>query len=220
MSSAAIAFESQADALIASRALGKSELVVVDTQTTIIEELPPPPYDTASLLEDATARLQWNSEKIMQVAQSLFEGIELHGAHEGLITYHRTDSRKVSIEAALAARTVIEKEYGRDVLPQKPHYVSLPIVESNARQGGWLWHFLDRFRRGAKEKPAIITAGHEAIRPTVAERTPEKLGNVLAAEEFDLYKLIWLRFIGSQMKPAKYRITHADLDVVHENSSD
>ena len=75
----------------------------------IIEEAPPQPYTTATLLEDATTRLNCSADQVMRLAQLLFEGIELYGAHTGLITYHRTDSILIALEAQVEAREVIAK---------------------------------------------------------------------------------------------------------------
>jgi len=122
----------------------------------------------------------------MQVAQKLYEGIELgKDGSVGLITYMRTDSPRVSDEALAAARDHIAGAYGNDYVPDKP--------------------VLYRSKRAAQD-------AHEAVRPTDMERAPDSIKSYLTKDQYALYKLIWNRFIASQMKPAVYDETHVEIE--------
>lgn len=217
MTIAVTAFSSQGEAQTAAAALAQGTLVVVDKKTEIVEEPPPLPYDTATLLEDAAMLLQWNAEKIMQVAQALFEGIELYGAHTGLITYHRTDSQRIAPEAQAAARTVIARIYGKDALPPAPLFSTnnggrVNLSPTPFRLAAIFQRFrLSRLPKGQAE-PDTGESAHEAIRPTTPERLPDALQSHLDADHLALYRLIWERFIASQMKAAKYRVTTVELE--------
>ncbi len=147
---------------------------------------PPPPFTTSQLQQEAFKRLGFQSKRTMRIAQSLYEGISL-GKHEehGLITYMRTDSLRISQEAQSAAKDLILSKYGEKFYPAKP--------------------------RVYKSKGASQDA-HEAIRPTDPSKTPESLKEVLSAEQYRLYKLIWDRFIASQMASAKIDVQNVDIE--------
>jgi DNA topoisomerase-1 len=139
---------------------------------------PYPPYITSTLQQDAARRLSFSPKKTMQVAQQLYEGVELgETGSAGLITYMRTDSFRVAQAAQEAARSVIQKSYGKEYLPSKPRQY--------------------RSKKTAQE-------AHEAIRPTYAGRHPEEIKKFLTRDQLRLYQLIWSRFIASQMNPAVY----------------
>jgi DNA topoisomerase-1 len=142
---------------------------------------PYPPFITSTLQQEAARKLRFTAKKTMMVAQQLYEGIELgeEGA-VGLISYMRTDSHRVAQEAQDWSRTLIEKMYGRDYIPEKP-----PVYKSKA---------------SAQE-------AHEAIRPTYPEKKPKEIKQFLSKEQSALYTLIWNRFIASQMAPAKLEQT-------------
>ncbi|MBI5640197.1 MAG: type I DNA topoisomerase, partial [Nitrospirae bacterium] len=146
---------------------------------------PSPPFITSTLQQEAARKLRFTAKRTMMVAQQLYEGIELgeEGA-VGLITYMRTDSLKVAAEAQQAAKEYIEKTYGKDYMPEKPN-----VYKSKA---------------SAQE-------AHEAIRPTYLDRTPESLKQNLNKDQSALYKLIWNRFIASQMSPAQLEQTAFDI---------
>ena len=213
----ALEFADQRSAEDAAVTLAGGELIVMDKQTEIVEEPPPPPYDTATLLEDSATFLQWKAEKTMQIAQALFEGIELHDAHFGLITYHRTDSQRVAPEAQAVARMVITRLHGKEALPSMP-ILSLSdggrvnLSPSPSR----LVNLFQRFGllRPSKSQPEPDTgeSAHEAIRPTSPERLPDSLRANLDDDHLALYRLVWERFIASQMKGAKYRVTTVELE--------
>jgi DNA topoisomerase-1 len=149
---------------------------------------PPAPFTTSTLQQQASARLGFNVRRTMGVAQRLYEGVEIgsEGA-TGLITYMRTDSPRVAPEAIAAAREWVGKHLGAKYLPETP----------NVYKG----------KKDAQD-------AHEAIRPTDAARTPESLARYLSQEQLKLYRLVWQRFVASQMTPAIYDVTTIEIDAV------
>lgn len=140
------------------------------------------PYTTSKLQQAASTSLGYNSSKTMQIAQTLYEGVSIAGESTGLITYMRTDSVRISPVAQEQAREFIKKEYGENYLPiEAPSY----SVKKNAQDA------------------------HEAIRPTNVFLTPDYVKEYLKSEQYKLYKLIWERFVSSQMLPAKMKNTRA-----------
>lgn len=150
---------------------------------------PSPPFTTSKLQQEAYRRFKYPVKRTMQIAQGLYEGKELgeHG-HVGLITYMRTDSVRVSDDAIAEVREYIGNRYGQDILPEKPNFY--------------------KAKKAAQE-------AHEAIRPTSVEFDPEKIKASLTKDEYNLYKMIFERFVGSQMKPALFDVT--DVDIQNEN---
>src|SRR5215471_18269721 len=148
---------------------------------------PTPPFVTSKLQQEAARKLGFQPKRTMQLAQQLYEGVELgvEGA-VGLITYMRTDSTRVSNDALNAVRQLIEKQYGKDYIPGRPNTF--------------------RSKKGAQD-------AHEAIRPTSLEYTPERVRRYLRRDLFQLYSLIWDRFVASQMLPAVYDQTLFDIPV-------
>jgi DNA topoisomerase-1 len=147
----------------------------------------PAPYSTSKLQQDAVNRLGFGAKRTMQVAQGLYEGVDL-GKEQGtvgLITYMRTDSTRSSPEAVQAAREYVSKEHGPSYIPDTPN-----IFKS---------------KKGAQD-------AHEAIRPTSLELPPHVVRKRLKDEQFKLYKLIWDRFLASQMKDAVYDQTTAEIE--------
>ena len=153
----------------------------------------PAPYTTSKIQQDATNYLRFTAKRTMTVAQKLYEGIDLkkEGGQVGLITYMRTDSMRVSPDAISDVRTYIGDKYGKEFLPAEPNTF--------------------KARKSAQE-------AHEAIRPTDIEHPPEKVKKYLTDEQYKLYKLIWDRFVASQMKPALYDQTGADIDATPKRS--
>jgi len=148
-----------------------------------------PPFITSTLQRTAYNRFKWPVKRTMQVAQKLYEGKELGSfGFAGLITYMRTDSVRTSDDALNEVRQYIAAKYGNDILPEKPNAY--------------------RVKKAAQAQDA-----HEAIRPTSMELDPEKIKDFLTREEYGLYKMIWDRFVGSQMKPALFDVTDADIQV-------
>lgn len=147
---------------------------------------PAPPFITSTLQQEAARKFGYSTKKTMMLAQQLYEGVEIEGEGSvGLITYMRTDSTRISDEALSQARDFIRKNYGEKYLPEKA--------------------------RVYKTKSAAQDA-HEAIRPTTADLPPERVKGSLQRDMFRLYKLIWERFIASQMEAAVYDTMAADIE--------
>jgi len=146
----------------------------------------PPPFITSTLQQAASSRLGWTASRTMRVAQRLYEGIDLPEGTVGLITYMRTDSTRVSLEALAEVREFITSQFGPAYLPEKPNFF-------------------------ASKKASNAQDAHEAIRPTSTLRTPEALRKHLNEEEFRLYQLIWQRFVACQMTPALFDQTTVSL---------
>jgi DNA topoisomerase-1 len=147
----------------------------------------PAPYTTSKLQQDAVNRLSFGAKRTMQVAQGLYEGVDLgkDGGPVGLITYMRTDSVRLSPDAIEAAREYVATKYGKEYVPAQPNAF--------------------KSKKGAQD-------AHEAIRPTSLELTPESVRKHLKDEQFKLYKLIWDRFIACQMREAVYDQTSVDIE--------
>ena len=146
---------------------------------------PAPPFTTSSLQQEAGRKLSFTTAKTMQVVQQLYEGVDLEGeGAQGLVTYIRTDSVRISDEAMSALRSFIPEKYGKEYLPQ----------EKNEFKG----------RKNAQD-------AHEAIRPTDVRRTPDSIKNSLSREQFMLYRLIYNRYVASQMAPAVYETLSAEI---------
>jgi DNA topoisomerase-1 len=146
---------------------------------------PVPPFTTSKLQQEAARKLRFPARKTMQIAQQLYEGIELgEGEAVGLITYMRTDSTRVAPEAQTEVRDYIAARYGAAFLPERP-----PVYRSG---------------KGAQE-------AHEAVRPTSALREPAQVARHLTRDQLALYTLIWNRFVASQMRPALFDATTVDI---------
>ncbi len=149
---------------------------VVSLESKKRQRKPQPPYITSKLQQEAYQRFRFTSARTMQIAQRLYEGVDIGGEDTvGLITYMRTDSVHVSGDAQKEARQFISKNFGNDYVPEKPNVF--------------------RSKKAAQE-------AHEAVRPTSVKRTPEEMRSFLTAEELKLYELIWKKFVASQMKGA------------------
>lgn len=148
---------------------------------------PSPPFITSTLQREASSKLGYGVAKTMQIAQKLYEGIELgsDGA-VGLITYMRTDSVRISEDAQFAAKEFIVENYGKKYYPEKPN---------------------DYVKVGKKN----VQDAHEAIRPSYPSRTPQSIKSYLTSEQYRLYKLIWDRFMSSQMQKASIANTSIDI---------
>jgi DNA topoisomerase I len=164
---------------------GKQSFVVNDVTTKERKRNPVPSFITSKLQQEASRKLGFAVKKTMMIAQKLYEGVELGAEGSvGLITYMRTDSTRVSDAALGEVRDFIGKQYGREYLPEKAvHY---------------------RSKKDAQD-------AHEAIRPTEVGRTPDSLAQFLKPEELKLYRLIWPRFVASQMTPAVFDQTTIDI---------
>lgn len=144
-----------------------------------------PPFITSTLQQEASRKLRYNPKRTMSIAQKLYEGISLGDEGPvGLITYMRTDSVRISPSAIEEARHLIKESYGDDYLPGTPNSFK---VKKSAQDA------------------------HEAIRPTFVDKLPDSIKSYLNEEEYKLYKLIWQRFVASQMKPMVYDQTTAEI---------
>jgi DNA topoisomerase-1 len=174
------------DAVVA--ALDKATWSLVSVQSREQQRKPLPPFITSQLQRDAASKLGFNVRRTMGVAQRLYEGVEIGSEGPvGLITYMRTDSPRIAPEAIQGARQWIGKTLGAHYLPATPNVY--------------------------KGKKAAQDA-HEAIRPTDAARTPESVARYLTEEQLKLYRLIWQRFVASQMMPAVFDVTTAKIAAV------
>lgn len=146
---------------------------------------PPAPFITSTMQQEAARRLGFTAKRTMSVAQQLYEGLDVgKEGTVGLITYLRTDAVRIAPEAQVRAQGYIDKTWGREYRPERsPQY---------------------KTRQGAQ-------AAHEAIRPTDVERTPDQVKPYLGRDQYLLYKLIWERFVASQMKPAMFDTVAVDI---------
>ncbi len=153
------------------------EYIVSNVSKRETTRKPTAPFITSTLQREASSKLGYGVSKTMQIAQKLYEGIELEEGSVGLITYMRTDSVRVSDDAQAMAKDFILNNYGEKYYPTKPN-----IYGKNSKN---------------------VQDAHEAIRPSYPERTPESIKQYLTNEQYRLYKLIWNKFMSSQMSPAK-----------------
>lgn len=178
-----ITSEEQANALKA--AAEKQPFLIKSIKTGTRQKNPAPPFITSTLQQDASRRYGFQAKRTMKVAQELYEGINLPDMGAvGLITYMRTDSLRISDEALSAAHDYIKRTYGDSYALAKPRTFR---SKSNAQDG------------------------HEAIRPTMIELSPMKIKDSLSADQFKLYKLVWERFIASQMAACVQDTVSADI---------
>lgn len=166
--------------------LKESEFVVFEIERKEIKKIPPPPFITSTLQQEAFRKLNFSSKKTMLIAQELYEGIEL-GRNEatGLITYMRTDSTNIAKEALFKAKDAIVNLFSKN------YYCG--------------------FFREYKTKSRLAQEAHEAIRPTDPKRTPESVKKYLTKEQFQIYDLIWRRFLATQMKEAEFELINAKI---------
>ena len=165
--------------------LEKAHYIVEKVEKKEKKRYPVPPFITSKLQQEASRKLRFTVKKTMMLAQRLYEGIELAGEGSiGLITYMRTDSTRVSDDALSEARQYIGTTFGSEYLPEKPIFY--------------------------KSKKSAQDA-HEAIRPTSTAYHPDEVKQHLSPDEYKLYKLIWQRFLASQMNPALFDQTSVDI---------
>src|SRR4051794_37614307 len=165
--------------------LDGASYIVKSVSTREKKRNPVPPFITSTLQQESSRKLRFSVKRTMMLAQGLYEGKELgsEGA-VGLITYMRTDSTRVSEDALTEVRGFVTERYGPEFLPKSPN--------------------IYKTKKDAQD-------AHEAIRPTSVLRTPESLEKLLAEDELKLYRLIWMRFIASQMMPALFDQTTIDV---------
>ena len=169
--------------------LQKSRFTVAAVKHGTRQSKPAPPFITSTLQQEASQRLHFNARRTMQIAQQLYEGLDIGAGNAGgLITYMRTDSVQVSQQAQSEARRFIGKTYGADYMPAKP-----PKYKTRAK--------------AAQE-------AHEAIRPTSVLHSPAAVKAHLNKDQFRLYELIWQRFVASQMSNAVYDTIRIEIEAV------
>ena len=180
------------EAVIASAAEAERIVTAVQEKPFAVQAIerkekrrhPVAPFITSRLQQEASRKLRFTPKKTMALAQQLYEGLEIgKEGPVGLITYMRTDSPRIAAEAAEEARQVIRERFGSDYLPTTPNVY--------------------KTQKAAQE-------AHEAIRPTSAHRDPESIKQFLERDQYMLYKLIWNRFVASQMVPAVLEVTRVD----------
>ncbi len=179
--------KSQADGIKAMLEGATFRALSVEAKPT--KRNPAPPFTTSTLQQAASSRLGFSANRTMQVAQRLYEGMDIGGETAGLITYMRTDGVQMAPEAISAARAAIGKEFGDKYLPEKPRYYTTKA--KNAQEA------------------------HEAIRPTDFFRTPASVRQYLDADQARLYELIWKRAIASQMNAAEIERTTVEIEAVN-----
>jgi DNA topoisomerase-1 len=169
---------------LADEAAAKAAVDAINARDFKVQEIerkqarrnPAPPFTTSTLQQEASRKLRMTAKRTMQIAQRLYEGVNLDGETVGLITYMRTDGVQISNEAISAARSMIGKEFGKDYVPAEP--------------------------RIYKTKAKNAQEAHEAVRPTDMTRKPKDVASVLDDEQLKLYTLIWRRTVASQMASA------------------
>jgi len=159
--------------------INKKKFSIIDISSKVVNRNPSGPFTTSTLQQTASSRLGFGASRTMQIAQKLYQGIEIEGETIGLITYMRTDGTNLSKDAVLDFRSYIKKEIGSKYLPENSLNYS-----------------------GKKAKNA--QEAHEAIRPTDIIRTPQSIKKYLSADQNKLYDLIWSRALSSQMESAKF----------------
>jgi DNA topoisomerase-1 len=166
---------------VSSAIVNALDNAVYTVQSVVTKEKrrnPVPPFITSTLQQEAARKLRFSVKRTMMIAQRLYEGVEIGAEGSvGLITYMRTDSTRVSADALGEVRHLIAERYGKNYLPESPNFY--------------------RSKKDAQD-------AHEAIRPTSAMRAPESVEKFLSEDELKLYRLIWMRFVASQMTPAVF----------------
>lgn len=176
--------ESSAGAVLAR--LDGVEYTVKSVKKRVTKKQPAPPFITSTLQQEASRKLGFSAKRTMKAAQELYEGIDIQDIGAvGLITYMRTDSLRISDEARASAAQYIETTYGRDYLPPEPRIFK---SKNNAQDA------------------------HEAIRPSMPDLTPDRVKSSLSNDQYKLYKLIWERFIASQMANALLDTVSVDIE--------
>lgn len=163
-----------------------ADFIVSSVKTTEKKKSPAAPFVTSTLQQEASRKLNFSAAKTMSVVQSLYEGVNVGGGTTGLVTYIRTDSTRISTEAAEAAKQQILNDFGPEYLP--------------------------KYNRIFKNKNSSQDA-HEAIRPTHVEYKPEDIKGKLTTDQYKLYKLIYERFLASQMADAILNVCTVDFDI-------
>lgn len=182
-----MSLKTESDAKRAQAAIESGPFSVAKIEKKKTRRNPPPPFTTSTLQQDAARKLHFSAKKTMQVAQRLYEGVNIGGETVGLITYMRTDGVTMAGEAMHACRALISKSYGEAYLPDQP--------------------------RVYKTKAKNAQEAHEAIRPTDVTRKPKDMSGHLDADQMKLYDLIWKRTLACQMEPVV--LDQVAVDIAH-----
>ena len=183
-------FKNKNDVNKAAEKLKKKDFVISDITSKTFSRNPQGPFTTSTLQQTASSKLGFGASRTMQIAQRLYQGIDIDGDTVGLITYMRTDGTNISKDAISIFRNCIEKTYGKEYLPEVPN------------------NYAGKKAKNAQE-------AHEAIRPTDVNKSPERMKKYLSSDQSKLYNLIWSRALSSQMAQAKF-----DRTTITINSND
>ncbi|MBE6859962.1 MAG: type I DNA topoisomerase [Ruminococcus sp.] len=176
----------EAEAKVFLERLKGAEYIIKNVKKRVTKKQPSPPFITSTMQQEASRKLGFSAKRTMKAAQELYEGVDIEGVGAvGLITYMRTDSLRISDEARAAASEYIEMKYGKDYLPAEPRIFK---TKKNAQDA------------------------HEAIRPSMPEMTPDRIKSSVTNDQYKLYKLIWERFIASQMANALLDTVSVDIE--------
>lgn len=179
------ALANAADAEAAKARIEKGRFTIAGVKRGERRKHPAPPFTTSNLQQEASRKLGFTTSKTMQIAQQLYEGVDVQGhGTMGLISYIRTDSVRLSEEAVASVRAVIAERYGGEYVPEKP----------NVYKG----------RKSAQD-------AHEAIRPTYVDMRPEDVKASLTRDQYNLYRLVYLRFVACQMADAIYETQQVEI---------
>ena len=178
-------FTNEADAKRAVDAVRAQKFSIAGVDASPVTDNPKPPFKTSTLQQEASRKLGFNAKRTMQVAQGLYEGVEIGGETTGLITYMRTDGVTMVGEAITEARAMIGEKYGARYVPASPR--AFVNTTANAQEA------------------------HEAVRPTSFSRTPEEVARYIEGDAAKLYELIWKRAVASQMESAKKERTTIEI---------
>ena len=181
----------EAEAMAAKDAIESGRFKVNRIESKPGQRNPSAPFTTSTLQQEAARKLGFNAKRTMQIAQLLYQGIEIDGEATGLITYMRTDGTQIAPEAVNETRDVIKADFGPDYLPEKA--------------------------REYQTKAANAQEAHEAIRPTSLTRRPEYIASTLDVDQAKLYELIWKRTMASQMENA--RVQRTTIDITDESEA-
>ncbi|MBU2090256.1 MAG: type I DNA topoisomerase, partial [Alphaproteobacteria bacterium] len=168
--------QAAAESAVAAIKAGHGQYAVAEVEKKTVKRHPQPPFTTSTLQQEASRKLGFSASRTMQVAQRLYEGVDVGGETQGLITYMRTDGVQISREAVGAARGLIGRDYGDKYVPDVP--------------------------RAYTTKAKNAQEAHEAVRPTDMFRRPKDVARTLEPDQLKLYELIWKRTVASQMESA------------------
>ncbi|MBR2322020.1 MAG: type I DNA topoisomerase [Clostridia bacterium] len=167
----------ESEAKLVDEVCKQNPFVVSSVKKSVVKSKPLPPFTTSTMQQDASHKLGLSAPQIMQLAQHLYEGVETSNGHLALVTYIRTDSTRISKDAQVECLNYVLQNFGKEYCPQKPNVYS---AKKNSQDA------------------------HEAIRPIDITITPEKVKGILDKNHYNLYKLIYERYLASQMTPAEY----------------